>query len=155
MIHHSHIALALMVTASLGGAAACSHAQPRADEALFVPPGTTSGGIGMRGVEPTAPQSRHGTRSVSLGSLEAPSGGAATTTTATTAAPGTVITVSSVLSPYRTAGFATTGYPGAPVQNGAAPNTVGTVNGDYGPLPPSGDAVPTATYGTPGGVITH
>ena len=155
MILHSHFAAALLVVSSVGGAVACSHDQPRADEALIILPGTTSGGAGMGGVEPASPQARYGTRSLSLGTIDAPSAGGAVGGSAPAGGPGTTVTVTTSQTPSRATNTVSSGYPGAPMNNGAAPSTVGTVNGDYGPLPSSGDAVPTANYGTPGGVITH
>ncbi len=117
----------------------CSRDAPAATEPLYVPPGTTSGGTGMGGMDPpVAPQGLYGTQPISLGTTVDPSAG---TAPQGNAAPTGTPTVR----------FGT-GSPGGP----------GTVNGNYGPLPAGAesgtvrvDSTSTPPPTTVGGAITH
>lgn len=152
MVHRDRFLATLLFAGALSGAVACSHDEPRADEALLIRPGVTSGGTGMGGVEPTpAPQALYGTRSLSLGSTYAPGGGsgaAPAATTVRTNPDGSTVTVISgpTPQPARTgSGYGTT----------PATTPTGSVNGNYGPLPTSGDDATSASPAPASGVITH
>lgn len=165
MFHRSNSAVALLLAGALSGAVACSREQPRVDEPLFIPPGTTSGGAGMGGASaPLAPQALYGTRSTSLGTTIDPTAnsGAANSGAATSASQGS-----------GGSGVGVGGQAGGSshVNFGAgSPGAPGTVNGNYGPLPTSGnsgsgsgraggpgmvDSTATTPAGSTGGAITH
>jgi hypothetical protein len=161
MVHGNRFIATLLLAGALTGAAACSHDAPRADEALFIRPGVTSGGTGMGGVEPRpAAQALYGTHSVSLGSTYDPGtarGGATNSTTVSTNPDGSSLTVITRPTPQPASGEA--GY-------GTA-TSAGTVSGNYGTVPTNGASAGRGLYGssvgttaaspTPavGAVITH
>ena len=152
MVDRNRFIGTLLLAGVLGGAVACSHDAPRADEALLIRPGVTSGGTGMGGVEPTlAPQALHGTSSVSLGSTYDPGTGSAAsnaTTVRTDANGNTVVLISG---PTPQPAPTNTAYGTAP-----GTSTAGTVNGNYGPLPTTGVGATTAPSNLgANGVITH
>lgn len=124
MTHRSSIALALLFAASSLGGAACSRQQTVSD-LLFVPNGTTSGGIDAK--NDTASQAIARTQSISLGTVVDPSAGTANSSATVASSNGSVTVVTAPPS----SGTAST----PPQASGpSSPVTVGVVNSNYGSL---------------------
>lgn len=135
MTHRSHIPCALLLAASCLAGAACSHDQTNTGDLLFIPQGTTSGGIGAK-LDP--PQSLATRRSTSLGSIVDP--GAVVTNGSAGANPSGTVTV--ITAPPAPAAAPAGASPAS------SPVVVGTVNSNYGAY--TGRNVVASA-----GVITH